>query len=95
MDMKTIEIFADKDIIIFISSSGKSKNMIEGIKFPKKKKIKNLITFTGGNKNNPLSKKGYISLWVDSNIYNYIENTHQIWLLSIIDSINLNKLRNS
>ncbi len=94
--LKSIEIFADKqDIIIFISSSGKSKNMIEGIKFAKKRKIKNLITFTGGNKNNPLSKKSYISLWVNSNIYNYIENTHQILLLSIIDSINLNKLRNS
>lgn len=89
----TIEIFSDKgDVIIFISSSGKSKNMLQGISKARSKKIKNLITFTGGNKNNPLSKKSFISLWVDSNIYNYIENIHQIWLLSIIDMIKLNKL---
>ena len=92
---KTIEIFADKDdVIIFISSSGNSRNMIEGIEYARKKNIKNIISFTGGNKNNKLYKKSSISLLVNSNIYNYIENTHQIWLLSIIDAIKLNKLRN-
>ena len=90
---KTIEIFADKDdVIIFISSSGNSRNMIEGIEYARKN-IKNIISFTGGNKNNKLYKSS-ISLLVNSNIYNYIENTHQIWLLSIIDAIKLNKLRN-
>ena len=92
---KPIGIFADKDdVIIFISSSGNSRNMIEGIEYARKKNIKNIISFTGGNKNNKLYKKSSISLLVNSNIYNYIENTHQIWLLSIIDAIKLNKLRN-
>ena len=89
-----LEIFLDRDdVIIFISSSGRSMNMINGINYAKKKKIKNLITFTGGNKNNPLSKKGKLNIWVNSHIYNYVENTHQIWLLSIIDSIKLNKIK--
>jgi hypothetical protein len=48
---------------------------------------------TGNKKNNPLSKLGNINLWVDSNIYNHIENIHQIWLLSICDLIKLNKVK--
>ena len=91
---KTIEFYADKkDIIILISSSGKSKNMINACKAAKKKKISKIITFTGNKRNNPLSKLGDINLWVDSNIYNYIENIHQIWLLAICDLIKLNKVK--
>ena len=81
---KTIEFYADKkDILILISSSGKSENMINACKAAKKKKISKVITFTGNKKNNPLSKLGDINMWVDSNIYNHIENTHQVWLLGI------------
>ena len=90
---KAIEFYADsKDVVIFISSSGKSKNMLNGVLSAKKKKISKIITFTGGERNNPLSKKGHINLWVNSKIYNYIENIHQFWLLSICDSIKLNKV---
>lgn len=56
-------------------------------------KISKIITFTGDKKNNPLSKLGDINLWVDSNVYNHIENTHQVWLLSICDLISLNKVK--
>lgn len=90
---KAIEFYADKkDIIILISSSGKSKNMLNACKIARKKKISKIITLTGNKKNNPLSKLGNINLWVDSNIYNYVENIHQIWLLAICDSIKLNKI---
>ena len=90
---KAIELYADsRDVVIFISSSGKSKNILNGALSAKKKKISKIITFTGGAKNNPLSKKGHINLWVNSRVYNYIENIHQFWLLSICDSIKLKKL---
>ena len=60
---KAIEFYADsKDVVIFISSSGKSKNMLNGVLSAKKKKISKIITFTGGARNNPLSKKGHINL---------------------------------
>ena len=82
---KCIEFYADKtDLIILISSSGESKNMINAAKFAKAKKIK-LITFTGFNKSNKLKKYGNLNFWVDSKIYNHIENTHQYWLLSLTD----------
>ena len=34
-----------------------------------------------------LSKLGDINLWIDSKAYNFVENTHQLWLLSICDLI--------
>ena len=91
---KTIEFYGEQgDVVILISSSGKSKNMLNACKASKKKKISKIITLTGDKKNNPLSKLGDINLWVDSDIYNHIENTHQVWLLSICDLISLNKVK--
>ena len=38
-------------------------------------------------KNNKVSKLGCVNFWINSKIYNYVENMHQIILLSIIDLI--------
>lgn len=74
------------DVVILISSSGKSKNMLKAANYALKNRLK-LITLTGFEKNNSLSKKGIINLWVDSSNYNHIENIHQILLLTICDYI--------
>ena len=85
---KAIEFYADpEDILILISSSGKSKNMLNACNAAKSKKISKIITFTGHDKNNPLSKLGNINFWINSKAYNFVENTHQIWLLTICDLI--------
>ena len=82
---KALEIFCDKnDIVILISSSGKSANIILAADFCKKNKI-NLITMSGFNKKNELNKYGNINFWVNSKIYNHIEMTHHIILTSICD----------
>lgn len=82
---KAIEFYLDSDdLLILVSSSGKSKNIINAANFANKMKI-NLITFSGFEKSNPLNKKGKINIWVNSKIYNHVENTHQIQLLSIAD----------
>ena len=48
---KTIEFYADKkDILILISSSGKSKNMVNACKAAKRKKVSKIITLTGNKK---------------------------------------------
>ena len=52
-----------------------------------KNKINKIITLTGNDKNNKLSKLGDINFWVNSKAYNLIENTHQILLLSLVDLI--------
>ncbi len=84
---KSVDFYADKnDALILISSSGKSENMLNACKAAKRKKIK-VISLTGHTKKNPLSKITDISLWVNSKAYNFVENTHQIWLLTICDLI--------
>ena len=51
---KAIDFYADRnDSVVLISSSGKSKNMINACKAAKRKKIK-IISFTGHTKDNPL-----------------------------------------
>ena len=85
---KAIEYYGDEgDSLILISAGGNSPNMTNGAKQARKKKIKNIITFTGNDKNNNLTKLGDINFWVDSKAYNHIENVHQILLLSLVDLI--------
>lgn len=84
---KAIEYYGDKgDAVIFVSSSGKSKNILNGCLAAKKKFIK-IITFSGHSNRNPLSKFGDINFWASSKSYNYIECLHLIWLLTIVDLI--------
>ena len=72
------------DLIILISSSGASKNIVNAAQYCKSNKI-NLITFSGFNKNNPLSNLGNVNFHIDSNNYNFIEMSHHIILLSLVD----------
>ena len=61
--------------------------MIPRYSRPQIEKISKIITFTGHEKTNPLSKLGDINFWINSKAYNFVENTHQIWLLAICDLI--------
>lgn len=82
---EAINHYADKnDLVIIISSSGMSMNMVNGAKKAIQKKCK-LVTFSGFKKNNKLRKIGHINIWVKSNTYNFVENLHQIYLLSVVD----------
>lgn len=76
----------DKDLVILISSSGESKNIINAAKYCKSKHIK-LITFSGFKKNNSLFKLGNINFYVNSNSYNIVELTHLSWLMAAVDFI--------
>ena len=85
---KAIDFYADNDdVLILISSSGKSLNMINACKAAKNKKISKIITFTGHDKDNPLSKLGDVNFWINSKAYNFVENIHQVWLLAMVDLI--------
>ena len=74
----------EQDLFILISSSGTSKNIVNAAEYCKQKRI-NLITLSGFKKNNPLSQSGNINFHVESEEYNFIEMTHHIILLSIVD----------
>lgn len=91
---KAINAYAKPgDLIILISSSGKSKNIINAAKYAKKNKL-NLVTFSGFLKSNPLKKLGDINIWINSKNYNIVETVHQTILLSIIDNLAANKIKN-
>ena len=85
---KAIDYYAEKgDLLILISSSGQSQNMVKAAKFFKKNKIGRLVTFTGHKKNNALKKVGDLNFWVNTKSYNLVENIHQFILLSVVDLI--------
>ena len=72
------------DIIILISSSGTSVNIVNAAKYSKENSIP-LITLSGFSKDNQLSKLGKINIHVQSESYNFIEMSHHIILVSIVD----------
>jgi D-sedoheptulose 7-phosphate isomerase len=82
---KAIDFYADKnDIVILISSSGQSKNIINAANKAVSMQLP-LITLTGFSEDNPLNQIGDINMWVDSSTYNIVESVHQMWLLSVVD----------
>lgn len=85
---KAVDFYGDEgDMLIVISSSGSSKNMLNGVKAARTGKFKAVITLSGFDTDNPLRQLGDINLWVESRAYNFVENIHQIWLLAIVDLI--------
>jgi len=91
---KAMFFYADKgDLLICISSSGQSKNIINGAKFAKKIGCK-VVTLTGFDKMNKVRRIGHINLWLNSKNYNLIEMTHHTWLLSIVDFLANSKIKN-
>jgi len=82
---KALEAYSDPgDLVILISSSGKSPNILNGAKQAKAMDL-SLVTVSGFLSNNPLRKLGDLNLWVDSSEYNIVEMTHHVWLVAIID----------
>ncbi len=93
---KAIEhYYSSGDIVVIISSSGMSSNIVNAAKFCVKKKIK-LISFSGmkyRNKLNLINKKG-IYFWINSMKYNHIELAHLYLLLLIVDKAIFQKKKN-
>ena len=85
---KAIDFYGDEgDLLIVISSSGRSQNMLNGIKAARNGNFKSVVTLSGFDEDNPLNQLGDINLWLDSKAYNFVENIHQAWLLTIVDLI--------
>ena len=85
---KAIDFYGDEgDLLIVISSSGQSENMLNAVKAARNCNFQSVITLSGFSEDNPLKKLGDINLWVNNKSYNFVENVHQIWLLTIVDLI--------
>ena len=84
---KALEFYGDEgDLLVLISSSGQSVNVINAGKRARNMNI-GLITFSGFKSDNTLRQLGDLNFWVDSKLYNIVEMTHHIWLVSIVDYI--------
>jgi len=85
---KAIDFYGDEgDLLIAISSSGSSENMLNGVKAARNANFNSVVTLSGFSQDNPLNQLGDVNLWIDSRAYNFIENIHQIWLLAIVDLV--------
>lgn len=85
--VKTIENYADKqDLVILISASGNSENMVKAAKFCNKKKI-NFFSITGFEKKSKLKKISKNNIFVNSKCFNIIEIVHLYILIQIVDLI--------
>jgi D-sedoheptulose 7-phosphate isomerase len=84
---RALEAYADKsDVLVLISSSGKSPNIINGVAQARHMNLP-IITLSGFAVDNPLRGAGDVNFWCDSNLYNIVEMTHHVWLLAIVDYI--------
>ena len=82
---KALDAYADLgDLVILISSSGKSPNIVKGAEKAKNMGL-SVITVSGFLSDNILRKLGDLNLWVDSSEYNIVEMSHHVWLVAIID----------
>lgn len=73
-----------QDLVLLISSSGESPNILNAAKFANDNGI-SLVTFSGFSEDNKLRKMGKINFWCNSTNYNVVESVHQTWLLSVVD----------
>lgn len=84
---KPIQMFADSgDLLIAISSSGKSANILNGVKAAQEKNCK-VVTLSGFEEVNPLRKLGEVNFYVSSMSYGYVEITHLSICHAIADLI--------
>ncbi len=85
---KSLEYYADpEDLLILISCSGNSKNLVNAQKKAISMKLKTAV-ITGCKKSNNLNKrKNDVKIWINSKSYNHIEIIHHIILLMIVDNI--------
>ena len=83
--VKTIENYYNKgDLVILISASGRSKNIVNAAKYCILKK-KLFFSLSGFGSKTPLRKLSYKNIFVDSKSFNIIEILHLYILIQIID----------
>ncbi len=84
---KQLELLANKDdLLIAISSSGNSENIIKAVKTMKKIGGK-VITFSGFKSDNKLKTLGDINVYVPAEHYGMVESIHNLILQQLVDII--------
>lgn len=89
---KPIQMFADAgDVLIAISSSGQSANILLGAKAARQKQCR-LITLSGFKPENPLRSLGDYNFYVPARSYGVVEILHHSLCHCLLDMISAKKL---
>ncbi|MDP1574204.1 MAG: SIS domain-containing protein [Coxiellaceae bacterium] len=80
------QFIRSEDILIAISSSGNSKNIINAVDIAKKTSAK-VITLSGFSENNALRQVGDYNLWLNSKDYGQVEIGHAFLLHYLTDRL--------
>ncbi len=84
---KSIEMFADRgDVLVAISSSGKSENILRGVNSAKSKDC-SIITLSGFKDDNPLYSAGDFNFYVPVQKYGLVEVIHHSICHCVLDAI--------
>lgn len=78
--------FTEADLLVAISSSGESVNILNAVKYAKDKGGK-VITLSGFRSENSLKQLGDINFHIDVSSYGIAECYHQVILHIILDSL--------
>jgi D-sedoheptulose 7-phosphate isomerase len=72
------------DVLIAISSSGRSANILNGVKAARERQC-TVITFSGFKDDNPLRGSGDLNFYIRSGEYGFVELAHQALIHAILD----------
>jgi D-sedoheptulose 7-phosphate isomerase len=82
---KPLEMHARKgDLLIAISSSGRSANILNGVDMARKRGCR-ILTFSGFSTDNPLRGRGDFNFYLGSGEYGFVEVGHLALIHTILD----------
>ena len=83
---KQVEMLgAEGDVLIAISSSGESKNILNAVDAARARRCF-VVTLSGFSKANALRKIGDVNFYVETRAYGFVETAHQAILHAILDT---------
>lgn len=84
---RPLELLANEgDLLVAISSSGNSQNIVNAIEVAKKKDCE-IITFSGFKDDNKIIRSGNYNVYVPVCHYGMVESIHNLILQQIVDTI--------
>jgi D-sedoheptulose 7-phosphate isomerase len=76
----------ENDLVVAISSSGNSQNIVNAIETAKNRNA-DVITFTGFRSDNKAKQLGNVNVYVPSEKYGIVESIHNLILQQLVDMI--------
>lgn len=79
-------LMSEKDLLVAVSSSGNSMNIVNAVETAKKKKGE-VVTFSGFRPDNRIRRMGDYNVYVGIEHYGIVESVHNLLLQQAVDTI--------